>query len=289
MAITTNSSINVNPFTPLRNAAFSNRLNRSRLPKPFTTSSLSQRASFPRRTAATGKLRTFTRKQLAAVGTKQKTLSLEGRGFLPARILQQPNPRGIVRSAHRQVFWLSDHPHHRAFPLRTSRAVADSGIRHRSQRRDRDGITPSSLFSPYRRRQANQIVFSLYHTPSGPVNITVDSFPASAYNQPLDSTANMPIQDRAGVAESADAQVSKTCGLKVMRVRVPPPAPTSRHAYPPTKKSREKSFSRGILNSEHCRPRAYFLPHRLRIGTTTAIPSPSSNNVEGSGITYSAS
>lgn len=30
---------------------------------------------------------------------------------------------------------------------------------------------------------------------------------------------------RAGVAESADAQVSKTCARKGVRVQVPPPAP----------------------------------------------------------------
>ncbi len=44
-----------------------------------------------------------------------------------------------------QVFWLPDHSTHRAFPSMTLSGIC--GFRPRLQRRDRDGFTPSSLFS----------------------------------------------------------------------------------------------------------------------------------------------
>ena len=51
-----------------------------------------------------------------------------------------------VPKSRGQVFWLPARPTCRAFP--SLRTVASCGVRPRSQRRVRDGLSPSSLFKP---------------------------------------------------------------------------------------------------------------------------------------------
>lgn len=54
--------------------------------------------------------------------------------------------RRSSRAVHRQVSWLTDHPTPRVFPLKSMSSDAH-GFRPRSQWRNRDGISPSSLFN----------------------------------------------------------------------------------------------------------------------------------------------
>lgn len=59
-----------------------------------------------------------------------------------------PSSLGEANDIYRQVSWLTDHPSPHAFPpIKTSSGCTE--FRPRIQWRDRDGFTPSSLFSGY--------------------------------------------------------------------------------------------------------------------------------------------
>ena len=89
---------------------------------------------------------------------------------------------------------------------------------------------------------------------------------ASAYNPSQIPEPNRIV--RAGVAESADARVSKTRGRTAMGVRVPPPAP-AHHKKPP----REILFRRGSESPLETTVR-YVLLRSLRMGASALISSP---------------
>ena len=74
---------------------------------------------------------------------KSRTPSGPGCRFPSPVVASSPDPRGLA-TARGQVFWLPDRPTCRAFPSPAGDS-GSPGARPRSQRRVRDGLSPSSL------------------------------------------------------------------------------------------------------------------------------------------------
>ena len=82
---------------------------------------------------------------------KKKSLELLALRIAPWFPLSFNGPSDIARTDApnhlRQVFWLTDHPTHRAFPSCPQRDSGSSGFRPRLQRRDRSRISRDSLLN----------------------------------------------------------------------------------------------------------------------------------------------